>query len=156
VTPELERLRAAMAADRRVLTSHLQKLATLDVHSASGEERCALVALTLHQTYVAVENILKRVAAAFEETFGGARWHGDLLEAMSRPTDLRPALLSESAQAPLGELLAFRHYLVHGSVVVSPDAERLAELRKNVLAAAQLLERDLDSFDRHIATLVAG
>ena len=52
------------------------------------------------------------------------------------------------------ELLAFRHYLRHGSVVVSPDGERLAVLRKRVLESAPELLRDVDEFEQHLARLL--
>ncbi len=119
----------------------------------SAEDRCALVALTLHHTYTALENLLKHVAAGFGESFGGERWHSDLLDAMTRSNDPRPIVLSPAVAEPARELLAFRHYLVHGSVIASPDGERLAGIRQRALEAIPYFRLDLDALERHLEAL---
>ena len=53
----------------------------------------------------------------------GESWHRDLLVAVAQKSSLRPEILSPAVTTALGEMLAFRHYLIHGSVIVQPDGE---------------------------------
>lgn len=73
---------------------------------------------------------------------------------MAQETELRPRAISQAVADDLAELLSFRHYLIHGSLVVSPDGERLSYLREATLRVREQLTQDLDLFDGHIAMLI--
>ena len=75
---------------------------------------------------------------------------------MTRTIEPRPAVLSQAVAEPARELLAFRHYLVHGSVIVSPDGERLAAIRQRALDAEAQLRLDLDALERHLEALAGS
>lgn len=154
---ELEQLRADIAFARRLIDRHFDKLASLDLEGSSDEASCALVSLTLHHVYAAVEKALKHIASTFKEPPAeGESWHRDLLESMSRDAGMRPRVISQAAVAPLAELLAFRHYLIHGSLTTEPDPARLRPLRARALGVRAQLSADLEQFDQHLAALVTA
>jgi len=148
------RLRRALADDRETLVKHLQKLEGLRVNASSDEATCALAALTFHHTYTALENIFKRIAIVFEGVPVGEHWHRELLDRMFEETEIRPAVLSGVVRGGLTELLAFRHYLIHGSVVAPPVGQRLSSLRDTVVDIAKMLEADINRFDDYLRELI--
>jgi hypothetical protein len=108
----------------------------------------------IHNLYNAVEDLLKIVAAAFENSIADlSRWHTELLDRMTLDVkSVRPQLISMECAAPLHELRAFRHFFRH-AYGVSIDYDRV---RKNVEKARQirpLLRRDIDAF---LAALQCG
>lgn len=145
-----------MKRDRLILARHIEKLHSLPVDAASDEPSCSHVALSLHHIYTAIENVLKQIGSAFEGPPGGDRWHLDLLAQLARETEVRPQVLSPEVFRALTELLAFRHYLIHGSVIVQPDGERLSVVRQVALDVAPLLGADLDRFDQYLEKLLAA
>ena len=74
----------------------------------SAIELSALAAM-LHAFYNGIENILKRIAAEVDgRAPGGEFWHRELLEAMTKPNEVRPAAISEALEERLREYLEFR------------------------------------------------
>jgi hypothetical protein len=85
----------------------------LGARAPDGIEIRAL-ASTLHTFYCGVENILAAISRQVDGTVpDDDRWHQSLLIAMSRPTAIRGAVLSEEIKWSLKKYLAFRHFYRH-------------------------------------------
>ncbi len=68
----------------------------------------------LHSFYGGVENIFKRTTLQLGDPLpSGDAWHKDLLDAMTKPTALRAALLSPALKQRLKGYLEFRHFFRH-------------------------------------------
>lgn len=82
---------------------------------ANDAVRMESVAYQIHNLYSAVEDLLKLVAAHFENNLADpARWHTELLYRMTREiAGVRPALLSEETFLLLNGLRSFRHFFRH-------------------------------------------
>jgi hypothetical protein len=109
--------------------------------------RLESVAYQLHNFYNAIEDLLKIVAAHFENQISDtARWHSVLLQRMSQDIPgIRPLLLSQESYLLLNSLRGFRHFFRH-AYGVPIDYE---QLQINLTKARQLypsLESDLDRF----------
>jgi hypothetical protein len=156
VSEVVRHLRDRMAEDREILAGHLRKLGGIEVTPTSDEVVCDHVALRLHRIYTAAENLFKRIAAVFEGIPRGDRWHRDLLDQMAEESEIRPAVVSGGVKQVLGELLLFRHYVMHGSVTVPVDGERLTDLRRTALEVAVALDEDLDRFDAYLGELLSS
>ncbi|MBK8262211.1 MAG: hypothetical protein IPK80_12855 [Nannocystis sp.] len=145
-------LRRELAGDRERLREQADTLRAREVTPTSDEVLCDAVAMTLHRLYAAVEKLFERVADHFEGKPQGPSWHRDLFVQVGSALEGRPAVISsEEVKAALGELLRFRHYVIHGSVSIAVDGERLVGLRERVLDALKGLEEDLDRFDAFLA-----
>lgn len=101
----------------------------------------------LQNLYSAVEDLLKLVAAHFENHIADAsRWHSELLFRMTQPIPgIRPALLTQETYFLLNKLRSFRHFFRHA---YSTPIE-YAELQLNLDKARQLyprLTQDIDLF----------
>ena len=110
-------------------------------------ERLESVAYQLHNFYGAIEELLKIVAAHFENTVSDtARWHSLLLQRMTQSIqDVRPAVLSMDSYSLLNALRSFRHFFRHAYGVPID----LAQLQSNLVKARQLkplLDEDLKQF----------
>lgn len=72
-------------------------------------------AAVLHSVYSAFESIFaliqKRIDGRLPET---GQWHRNLLDAMAKKTEQRPAVISEDCRDSLADYLAFRHKFRHG------------------------------------------
>lgn len=104
-------------------------------------------AYQLHNLYSAIEDLLKIVAKAFENSITDlSRWHTELLRRMTLDIQgVRPALLSTESADLLNELRAFRHFFRH-TYSVRLDFRRVEQ---NLLIARQvrpLLPRDVIAF----------
>jgi hypothetical protein len=109
--------------------------------------RLESVAYQIHNFYNAIEDLLKIVAAHFENQIADtARWHTLLLQRMSQAIPgIRPVLLSQESYLLLNSLRGFRHFFRH-AYGVPIDYE---QLRINLNKASQLyprLERELNQF----------
>ncbi len=109
--------------------------------------RLESVAYQIHNFYNAIEDLLKIVAAHFENQISDtARWHSVLLQRMSQEIPgIRPVLLSPESYLLLNSLRGFRHFFRH-AYGVPIDYE---QLQINLNKARQLypcLERDLNQF----------
>lgn len=86
----------------------------------------------LHSFYTEIEKILKLIARDWDRSLPASEsWHRDLLAQMSRPTDIRPAVLSPDLLATLKEFLAFRH-LFRGASIALMRWEKLYPLVNKV------------------------
>ncbi len=109
--------------------------------------RLESIAYQIHNFYNAIEDLLKIVAAHFENQISDtARWHSILLKRMSQEIPgIRPVLLSQESYLLLNTLRGFRHFFRH-AYGVPIDYE---QLRINLNKSRQLypcLERDLYQF----------
>jgi hypothetical protein len=109
--------------------------------------RLESVAYQLHNFYSAIEDLLKMVAAHFENQISDtARWHSVLLQRMSQEIPgIRPAVLSQESYLLLNSLRGFRHFFRH-AYGVPIDYE---QLQINLKKARQLypnLENNLNHF----------
>jgi uncharacterized protein YutE (UPF0331/DUF86 family) len=109
--------------------------------------RLESVAYQLHNFYNAIEDLLKMVAAHFENQISDtARWHSVLLQRMSQEiAGIRPAVLSQESYLLLNSLRGFRHFFRH-AYGVPIDYE---QLQINLKKARQLypsLENNLSQF----------
>ncbi len=109
--------------------------------------RLESVAYQIHNIYNAIEDLLKLVAAHFENQIADtARWHSLLLQRMSQEIPgIRPAFLAQEGYLLLNSLRGFRHFFRH-AYGVPIDYE---QLQINLNKARQLysyLEQDLDRF----------
>ena len=75
--------------------------------------RLESVAYQIHNFYNAIEDLLKIVAAHFENQISDTtRWHTVLLQRMSQEIPgIRPLLLSQESYLLLNSLRGFRHFL---------------------------------------------
>lgn len=72
-------------------------------------ELSALAAM-LHSFYTGIENIFKRACVELGGTLPASpAWHRELLDSMSKPNDLRDAVISLNLGRRLEEYLKFRH-----------------------------------------------
>lgn len=86
--------------------------------------RMESIAYQIHNLYNAVEDLLKFVAAHFENNIADAsRWHTELLRRMEREiAGVRPALLSEECFLLINGIRSFRHFFRHAyNVPIDPD-----------------------------------
>jgi len=111
------------------------------------EIRLESIAYQLHNLYNAVEDLLKIVAAHFENQIADtAHWHTALLYRMTQEiAGVRPALLSEESYHLLNSLRGFRHFFRHayGATI------EYAPLRINLDKARELyplLKADVERF----------
>jgi len=107
-------LRSEAAGDVSALRRIVEKLRTppeqLRVLSSS-DPVVAATAFELHNYYCVCENLMRRVAAAFENALEPNAWHEQLLRRMSLDiSDVRPALIDAALRAQLDELRTFRHF----------------------------------------------
>jgi len=135
---------AQQQAIERVFTMLEQRAERLE---PDYPERLESVAYQLHNFYGAVEELLKIVAAYFENNVSDtARWHSLLLLRMTQAVEgVRPAVISTESYALLNALRAFRHFFRHAYGVPID----FAQLQSNLTKAQQLkplLDKDLKCF----------
>lgn len=109
--------------------------------------RMESIAYQIHNLYNAAEDLLKLVAAHFENQITDtARWHTALLQRMTQEVaEIRPALLSQETYLILNALRGFRHFFRHAYGVPL----EFAQLKINLDKAQSLmpcLEKDLERF----------
>jgi hypothetical protein len=129
------RLAAEIEGDRLALGRLTRSIAELRAKSGAAELESmralalAFLAFQLERFYTAVESILTRTLRTLDgDVPGGPEWHQELLRAASVPIEgLRPAVIPQTAVAPLRELLGSRHYARHG-YDVPPEVRRVDEL----------------------------
>lgn len=138
VATELEQLRHLLDTHRALLTRSSDA-------DPSAVELMALAAL-LHSFYNGIENILKRVAIEIEGSIpSGEFWHRDLLDAATKPSGSRPAVISKELGERLGEYLDFRHFFRH-AYTFNLQWDRMRALVLDCKPTFQQFEAELQSF----------
>jgi hypothetical protein len=78
---------------------------------AANDPVVAQAAFELHNYYCVSENLMRRIAVAFENALDPSDWHRQLLSRMALAIEgVRPALLDKPLRARLDELRKFRHF----------------------------------------------
>lgn len=144
-------IQAQMALVNRIFSLVEERATGL---TADDPIRLESVAYQIHNLYNAIEDLLKLVAAHFENQITDtAHWHTALLRRMNQEvTGIRPALLSEECYIILNSLRGFRHFFRHAYGVPID----YAQLKINLDKARQLnslLEKDLENFLNRIRAL---
>ncbi len=139
-------------ADIQAQIALVDQIFTLVEERATGltaEEpiRLESVAYQIHNLYNAVEDLLKLVAAHFENQITDtAHWHTALLRRMTQEVKgIRPALLSEECYIILNSLRGFRHFFRHAYGVPIDYAQLKINLDK-ARGLNALLKKDIDNF----------
>ena len=109
--------------------------------------RLESVAYQIHNFYNAIEDLLKIIAAHFENQISDtARWHSVLLQRMSQEIPgIRPIFLSRESYLLLNSLRGFRHFFRH-AYGVPIDYEQLQINLNKSLQLYSCLDRDLKQF----------
>lgn len=112
--PEVLALLGELLDDREILLRRLEQAAAVDL-STGDDADFALVALSLHHAYAAMEAMLTRSVRFFDgEPPAGADHHRALLHRAGLVIpSVRPAILTRASLAPARELMKFRHFLRH-------------------------------------------
>lgn len=122
-------------------------------HDQGTHGRLEAAAFELARAYNAVEQMLIRIARAFENHFekdGG--WHEALLRRLTlRIAGIRPALFGGEVKQDLDQLRRFRH-VVHHAYDLTLREDRIAELLQTAVRLDAQLGRCCDAFVHEVAT----
>ncbi|MEM7796238.1 MAG: hypothetical protein AAF579_17520 [Cyanobacteria bacterium P01_C01_bin.118] len=112
------------------------------------------IALNLHSFYSGAERIFRDVATDLDGSLPSSHdWHRKLLRQMAANVpDIRPLILSSSTFQVLNELCAFRH-VVRNIYSFDLVPEKIEALAANLSNTYNLLENDLNQFNRFLATI---
>ena len=152
----LAELRTDLQVERAKLSVLVESLASLqrawDVPDGS-QERCDAAALRLQSLYTGIERCFVQIVRVLNGgPPDGADWHRRLLDRMTVPTEVRPALLDAATAKGLAELLRFRYVVRHlYAYELEPD-----QVRRVVGRALELwpaVERHLAAFDAWLQEL---
>ena len=107
-------LRTEITGDASAL-SHIAERLTTSPESLRTLSPCdpivAAVSFEIHNYYCVSENLMRRVATAFENALDPREWHRQLLSRMSLEIEaVRPALIDAALRQKLDELRKFRHF----------------------------------------------
>ena len=105
------------------------------------------VAFQIHNVYNAIEELLRLIAAHFENRISdAARWHSPLLQRMTQPVaGVRPAPLTKESFLLLDALRGFHHFFRH-AYVAKVDPEQLRFNLRRAREAHSCLHRDVSAF----------
>ena len=109
---------------RKKIAFEISEIDTLLGHASVLLQKCRVkepdfielsaVGSTLHSFYNGLENIFQLIRKEIDRTSAtGGWWHSELLDAMFRTTESRPAVLDEWLREPLSDYMEFRHFFRH-------------------------------------------
>ena len=128
------------------LFSEYRELATRCRQSPPDAVGRAALAAFLHAFYTGVENIFKRIRAAYSETLPRSdTWHRDMLDTMARPGPNRPLVISEGLRRELKAYLDFRH-MFRQAYTFELRWEKMADLVLNCEQVWRRTETELQTF----------
>ena len=154
----LAELRTDLQVERAKLSVLVESLAALqrawEVPDGS-QERCDAAALRLQSLYAGIERCLVQIVRVLNGgPPDGADWHRRLLDRMTVPTEVRPALLDAATARGLAELLRFRQVVRHlYAYELEPD--QVQRLLWRALELWPAVEQHLDAFDGWLQELKA-
>lgn len=120
---------------------------------AMDEVSLESMAYQIHNLYNAIEDLLKLVAARFENHVPDVQWHSALLQRMTQTViGVRPLLLSAESYGLLNQLRGFRHFFRHAYGVPIEYRQLQANLEK-AQQLRSLLQQDVQRF---LETLLEG
>lgn len=126
-------------------------LQNIDLTTPDSPEKVSHLRYLLHNLYCALEDVFREVAQTFENRIEDpARYHRELLKRMNcEIPQIRPQLLTSKSYVILNELRGFRHVFRH-AYDYELAADRVAQLKRNVLEGWGIVRRDLDNFVRFL------
>jgi uncharacterized protein YutE (UPF0331/DUF86 family) len=131
------------------LIRQVAELVELRAQGVQREDAVRLesVAYQIHNFYNAVEDLLKTIAAQFENQITDtSRWHQLILQRMTQEiTAVRPAFLSQNSFAALNALRGFRHFFRH-AYGVPIDYDQLTANLNRMREVLPSLEQDVKRF----------
>jgi hypothetical protein len=135
---------AQMAVIKDVHHAMLDRAQALDPNDLRQLES---VAYQIHNLYNAIEDLLKLIAAHFENQIADAeRWHSALLRRMAQPIPgVRPAFLTQESATVLDALRGFRHFFRHAYVATIEYDQLVINLNK-AQRVHELLRQDVEQF----------
>ena len=115
--------------------------------NADDARQMESVAYQIHNAYNAIAELLRLIAAHFENQISeAARWHSALLQRMTQPVPgVRPAPLARETFLLLDALRGFRHFFRH-AYVATVDPEQVQFNLRRARQAHGFLHRDLSVF----------
>ena len=115
--------------------------------NADDARQMESVAYQIHNTYNAIEELLRLIAAHFENQISdAASWHSALLQRMTQPVPgVRPAPLTRETYLLLDALRGFRHSFRH-AYVTSVDPSLLQFNLQRARQARSSLHQDISEF----------
>jgi len=129
----------------RLLETH-RSLLEKCLSSPPNEIELSALAAMLHSFYTGIENVLKRIAIEVDGASPcGEFWHRELLDAMTRPSNLRPAAISSALRERLSEYLEFRH-VFRQAYAFQLNWHKMCSLVLGCEQTLRLLEGELDRF----------
>ncbi len=146
-----DRLQKQIGVEReqlnRLLEIHRPLLVTCSETPPSDIELSALATM-LHSFYTGNENIFKRIVAELGDTLPRSEfWHRELLDMMTRPSEAREAVISETLRDRLREYLGFRH-VFRQAYSFQLKWEKMSSLVLECEDTLRRLETELDAFLR--------
>jgi hypothetical protein len=137
------------------LIASLEGLAQRWQREGADDERVDAAALRLQSLYTGIERCLLQIVRVFN---GGtpewADWHRRLLDRFTQPTELRPALLTPATARSLGQLLGFRHAVLH-LYADDLDPTQVQQRLDGALELWPRLSDELVVFQHWLAELIA-
>lgn len=149
-------LRTDLQVERTKLAVLVESLAALqrdwDVPVGS-QERCDAAALRLQSLYTGIERCFVQIVRVLNGgPPDGADWHRRLLDRMTVPTEVRPALLDSSTAKGLAELMRFRHVVRH-LYAYELEPEQVQRLLRRALELWPVVDYQLVVFDSWLQAL---
>jgi hypothetical protein len=154
----LAELRTDLQVERAKLSVLVESLAALqrawDVPDGS-QERCDAAALRLQSLYTGIERCFVQIVRVLNGgPPDGADWHRRLLDRMTVPTEVRPAILDAATAKGLAELLRFRHVVRH-LYAYELEPEQVQRLLGRALELWPAVEQHLEAFDGWLQELAS-
>jgi hypothetical protein len=141
------------------INAQLQLIKAIDGKLATRAEgvnpddaiRLESIAYQIHNLYSATEDLLKIVAACFENNITDTRqWHTALLNRMTLSIpEIRPAFISTETFALLNGLRGFRHFFRH-AYGTNIDYEQLKVNLDRARKISINLEKDIENFFKQL------
>lgn len=149
-------LRTDLQVERTKLAVLVESLAALqrdwDVPVGS-QERCDAAALRLQSLYTGIERCFVQIVRVLNGgPPDGADWHRRLLDRMTVPTEVRPALLDSSTAKGLAELMRFRRVVRH-LYAYELEPEQVQRLLRRALELWPVVDYQLVVFDSWLQAL---
>ena len=144
------RLQASVAAERDAMGRLCARITAREPTLAAGqasEGAEAVIAVSLHHYYTAVETLLTRIAREVDEDVPhGGSAHKRLLDQLSvEIPGVRPKVLSTQSYAELDALRRFRHFFRH-AYVVDLDSVQLAARAAAIRGLHESVCVDIDAW----------
>ncbi len=153
---------AALAAELRSSLPVLQRIDRFHDEfqsqphaSRRSVENAIIVSDVIVSFYTCLETSFLRISQFFENALDDARWHEQLLRAMTWTVPgVRERVISDATCAALSELRRFRHFKRY-YFAFDYDWERLELVRSKYLACRSQVRTDLDAYAAYVERLAA-